>query len=239
MLYPKIATYFLNALIDAEISNELVLFIKNGHKKSISDNSTASVRARRLLEDESYINCRYKTDYIIAVAYTQYYLNGLADYLSARFMLKIFSGRNQIRNELLIRESIKRIKKHLNSEYLYDEYSKIQSVMYWYWPVVIMNPWIWIKKFSEQRCGYKRSLDRNTIKKALITVQKHNISNNLEVADIIEKNKPTNNIKIMEIRKSARLSKNPDAFLKISAQTQRTAAGWDRVFVRYIEITNR
>src|SRR5476651_2480426 len=93
-LFAKILMYVLNAYLDAQIAEEIIVYINSGGKTFATKDTVARRRAEKFVIAANITSKEFKNDpsYLIGIAYTQYYLNGLADILYANlFWLVLLS----------------------------------------------------------------------------------------------------------------------------------------------------
>src|SRR5258708_26838397 len=153
MLYPKIFTYTLNAYLDAQIAEEIVAYIKRGEKLFTTGKSVAKQRAENLIATANSTRIENNVSYLIGLAYTQYYLNGLADILYAHFLWSFVISKQKFQLKQRYKESITNFRKQLTTPYQFEELIYKPGIVLWYWPLVISDPWRWASTFAKTRCG--------------------------------------------------------------------------------------
>src|SRR5258708_60605 len=98
-IFPKILTYALNAYLDAQIAEELVMYLQTNGKSFATKNTTAQQRAKKLAATTTITAIKQDPSYLIGLAYAQYYVNGLADilYIDLLWPLVTFKQKSRLR----------------------------------------------------------------------------------------------------------------------------------------------
>lgn len=231
MLFAKVLTYSLNAYLDAQIAEELITYIQTYGKSFATKNTVAQKRAEKFTETTTIAELKKNPSYLIGIAYTQYYGNGLADILYARLIWLLFIVKQKSDLEQLYKESTASFCKQLTTPYQYEELIHKPGIILWYWPIMILNPWYWIQQFAKERCGYMGELNKDALQKAGLEVQYQNSRNNYQIAQVIKNHRNSNDPKVIELRKAALRLKNEHSFLPQAASTQESAARWDKLFI--------
>jgi hypothetical protein len=230
ILFAKIFTYALNAYLDAQIAEEIVAYIKSGGKTFATKNTVAQQRAEKLVATNSEV-FQEDPSYLIGLAYTEYYLNGLADILYANLFWSFLISKRKSYLRGIYRESITRFRAKLSTTFQFEEIISKPGISLWYWPLVVTDPWRWTNQFAKERCGYSGELNRDALRKASIEVQHQNIQNNKQLTQILIKHDQSSDHKVIEIRKVAEQLNNSTAFLSEAVATQEAAIKWDKLFM--------
>ena len=231
MLFAKILSYAYNAYLDAQIAEEIIIYIKSGGKSFATKKTVAQQRAEKLVATVGSNGLKIDPSYAIGLAYTQYHLNGLADILYINLLWPLYISRQKTHMRKLYKESTTRFRAQFPTKYQYEEIIHQTGISLWYWPLVVANPWRWAQQFAKERCGYIGTLDRDALRKASLEVQRQNIQNNHQVAQAIIHRTQSLDPKVTEIRKVSDKVHNPPHFLSEAATTQEAAAKWDKLFV--------
>lgn len=234
MLFAKIHAYALNAYLDAQIAEEIVSYVKSEGESFATDESVSQQRAEKLVTASDKNFLKKDLSFLIGLAYTEYYLNGLADILYANLFWSLYISTQKARLRNLYLKSIARFRLQLTAKFQYDEIIYQPGIALWYWPAVILDPWRWVNRFARERCGYNGRLDKNSLRVASIEVQKQNMQNNYQVARALLRNSKYNDPKVVELRKLAAQLDNSSIFLIEAAATQKAAAKWDNLFIKLI-----
>ena len=228
--FSRILAFALNAYLDAQICEELVSYIKTKGKSYATKETTAQQRAKKLVSSAK----DKKTDYLIGLAYTEYYINGLADILYSKILFKLLIAKDKGKLKKIYEESTSSFKSALTTRHQFQEFISNRSLYLKYWFAIVTNPWRWANKFAKERCKFEGKLDTDLLRKAAIEVQKQNLENNGRVARDLRNEVDNDDVKITELNRLARKYKNSD-FLIGAAKTQETAARWDKLFVKLID----
>lgn len=219
-LSSKILTYYFNAFVDAQMAEELLVFLKSGRKKYATKNTEAQKRA------QAYVNSLKPSDAeIVSLAYTLYYANGLANYLYARDLSRLI--RQEKNGIKLVKKYRKKLKKTLNTKHQFAEFDQMSLATY-VWKM-LFNRFGWLDDFLEQRKIEIRP-DQQMLRRFAAIVQHKNSEFNHGVADTLLSKKESELDKIKLLREAAEESKRPKRFLKSAARTQRSASRWDKLY---------
>ncbi len=228
-LFPRIISFSLNAYLDAQICEELVTYIKTKGKSFATRGTTSQLRAKKLVS----VAKGKKIDYLIGLAYTEYYVNGLADILYAKILFKLLVSSNKSELNKIYSDSIKRFSSNLTTNYQFEEFVGHKALYFKYWFSILADPWRWSQTFAKNRCGYNGKLDRDLLRQATIEVQRQNVANNYKVADNLRRGVFDKDIKALELKRLAKEHRN-ESYLTGAIKTQQAAARWDKFFVRLI-----
>ena len=171
---------------------------------------------------------------MIGLAYTQYYINGLADILYGRILFKSIISKEKPKLHRLYQESTSRFRKQLKTPHQFDEFINDRDLYLRYWITVLRNPWLWSEQFAEERCGYSGGLNKESLTKAAVEVQKQNSENNLIIAQKLKRGVYNEDIKTNELYRMAN-KYNDQSYLTEAVKTQEAAARWDKLFVKLID----
>lgn len=230
MLFAKILTYALNAYTDAQIAEELVTFNKSKGNSYATKHSVFQTRAEIFVTETNKLGFKNSVDFLIGGAYTQYYINGLADILYANLLWHFYISKKKDHKQDLYTQTIQNFRNNVSTKYHFKELSGMKLITYWYWPVIVADPWHWAEQFARTRCGFNGTLNKAYLKKACLVVQKQNIQNNLLTAQILTTNTKSSDPKVIALRTAAKQTESGEQFLKQSASTLEAAAGWDKLF---------
>jgi hypothetical protein len=225
-LTAKVLTYGFNAYLDAQIAEEIVTYIKSGKKKFATEDTEAQRRAEKLVK--SIVNP--SDAYLIGLAYTVYYVNGLANYLYTRILSPFLP---KVQREF-IDKYVDDLKGSLTTGIFFQSFEHRFSLCFTYWLQIVANSFHWIPEFVAHRKLHAATPDKKELVKAALTVQKHNRAYNELTAEILLSNQKSEDPKITLLREAAQESGNPKAFLKACANTERAAAGWDWVYTLFL-----
>lgn len=231
MLFAKIFTYALNAYLDAQIAEEIVVYIKSEGKSFATKNTVSQQRAEKLVATTNSKVLQKDPSYLIGLAYTEYYLNGLADILYANLFWSFLISKRKSYLQTIYQESITRFRTQLSTSFQFEEIIAKPYISFWYWPFVVTDPWRWANQFAKERCGYSGALNRAALRKASIEVQHQNIQNNKQLTQILMKHDQSSDHKVIEIRTVAEQLNNSSDFLAEAIATQEAAIKWDKLFV--------
>lgn len=223
----KIFQYLLNAMTDAHLADELISFLNHKDHSLIGN-----TRVKLLLKDIPTNN----DSFIAGLAYCQYLMNGYYDYIYQFFLIKFTrtTDKQSLLNE--INDVIQRYAAEIGVNDAYTEFP--DGEMHFFMPMIKLMlhkiPFkdVFIKRFniSEELIDYKEFV------KAMIHVQKLNISNNNKQAEAIEKGDRDYSTKIKYLFEYSERSNNPEEFRLACANTLRAASGWDIWFVRLLKL---
>lgn len=207
-LYGKCVSYYVNALYDEKLAQDLILFAK-GKRISIKGDQYER-RFKRFIAYAEGGTSREKT---LLVAFCLLYANGLMNYWYSHFW-------NNLTKSSLILERI-------------DSYEKI-LVAYGAWKPWIMltkKDISIIEKYANSQ-GFKNiKFTRNMVSSAVCFVQEENIYFNKETYKGI-KNKKLSKERVDTIYSYlGNKSVIKSVFLKSAASTQKMAIFWDTIFV--------
>jgi len=229
VLFAKIHSYALNAYLDAQIADEIITYVNSKGKSFATKKTVSQQRAEKLVNTKKY-KANNDPSYLIGLAYTQYYLNGLADILYTDLLWPLMIEMDKSQKRKLYNDSISRFRKQFSTTYQYEEIIRKPAISVWYWPLVVSDPWRWADQFAKERCGYTKKLNRDALRGASLEVQRQNIMNNHNIAQTIMKNAKSTDPKVIEFRRLAKDLSNKLDFLQEAAATQEAAAKWDRIF---------
>jgi hypothetical protein len=234
LLLPKIFTYAFNAYLDAQIAEELVTYIRTNGKAFATSNTIAQQRAEKLVTSVNTLVLEKNPSYLIGLAYTEYYVNGLADilYLDLIWSLMISEKKDHLRQ--LYKEAITHFRQQLTTPYQFEEIIHRSGISIWYWPAIVTNPWRWVTQFARERCNYEGILNEKVLRKACVEVQYQNSQNNREIAHALRTNIDSHDPKVLELRRIGDQLNNAHLFLSQAAATQEAAARWDKLFILLI-----
>ncbi len=236
----RVLTYYFNALIDAELSYELVQILKEQTgKSSLKKSSLREVqqRAQNYLQlaldeagNENQTNDISFQVYLAGLAYNLYYANGLANWLYAQ-LFRPFLTRER---RFLVDRYLTKMKSQLMTPFVFQEFiSKHYAVSYW--PTIVTKQEKWVEEFSKSyQLGKDIGLTDEVLKKTAHLVQAHNSQFNRRVAEWLLEGSGPNYQKLELLRAAAKESKREKRFIKTCARVQRAAARWDGLYRRLV-----
>jgi hypothetical protein len=232
-MFAKVLSYAMNAYLDAQICEEIVTYIRTRDTSFATTETVAQQRAEQLVANAG--NYAHNPSYLIGLAYTEYYGNGLADILYPKLLWPLIVSAHKPQLRELYKASTERFcAQHLTTAWRYEEFIHKPSTAITYWPRIIANPWRWVDAFAKQRCNYAGPLDQTALLAASRSVQHHNSRNNYEVANTLRTNQPSSDPKVVELREVAPQLRYPTQFLEHAAATQIAASRWDALFDRIL-----
>ncbi len=230
MLFSKIFSYACNAYLDAQIAEELVCFLRSNSKQFATKNTVARERAEKLVMGLPKTILQQDPSFVIGLAYTQYYLNGLADILYTELLWPLVISKEKKNYQVIYTKEITKFRKQFPTRYQYEEFMNNRSFVFTYWPLLIVDPWRWASAFAKNRCEFTGPVSRASLQKAALAVQDQNRENNRAIAEILINKIPSDDPKVIAIRAISHALQN-DTIILHAAETQRSAAKWDSLFV--------
>jgi hypothetical protein len=226
-LTAKILTYYFNALVDAQMAEEIVVYIKSGRKRFASNNTEAQQRAEKLVNSIH----NPPDDYLIGLAYTLYYVNALANHLYVRILSPCI-GKSQQKS---IAQTSADLIRTLNAPIFFESFKKKKLFLLTYWLHVATNPFRWVNQFIHDRKIELQNPARSGLVAATHEVQKQNREWNQYIATLLLNDKKSDIPKVVLLRKAAQQSHNAQLFLTACANTQKAAARWDWVYTKLLK----
>ncbi len=221
-LTPKILTYFFNAYVDAAMTAEAVTLIKTGQVKN-----PKSEAGQRVIQLMTSGKCPE------GIAYTLYYVNGLANFLHATNLLPL-TWPHHAQSVNLIQKYVKKLLKTLAGEHFYQEYGQTATMRWLYWPLFVVNSQRWFDSFCQQYQLSRPAMDPQELKEELraaaMEVQQQNIAWNQEVGRVLVSQEKSQLLKVQLLRQAAAETSRPAQFLRWCRETQRAAARWDQFY---------
>jgi hypothetical protein len=246
----KITLYFLNAYKDARLAQELLEYYVSGDSACLVDPRSKEQAA---LPEASH------PSFLLGLIFSQYYGNGIYDYMYARFLLKVLFGPRRRVFAPYLGDKLQAYTRSLGLRRCYQEFDE--------GPIILIRPLIefcrrriyYLDRFRRdmlaghagrsERAGRAESaghaeiadtaeitdpaeIDLGEFISAVIVVQRLNRENNLYYADVIRRNKRSPEGKIQILREIAAQFRHEKVFLESCARALEGAGRWDELFVR-------
>lgn len=236
----KVTLYFLNAYKDARLAQELLDYYLSGDSGCLADPRSKEQAA---LPEAS------RPSFLLGLIFSQYYGNGIYDYMYARFLLKLLSGPRRRAFTLCLKEKLQAYTGTLELRRCYQEFAE--------GPIILVRPLIefcrrriyYLDRFRREmlaehagstgRAGRAAiadpaEIDLGEFISAVIVVQRLNRENNLYYAGVIRRNRRSSEGKIRILREVAAQFQYEELFLESCARALEGAGRWDELFVRVV-----
>lgn len=228
----RVLSYFFNALLDAEISYELIRQLPDSNLNDPTRLKEAAERAEFYTQLESIKTNDQPDETLIAgLAYNLYYANGLANWLYAQLFKPFLTSQRRS----LVDHYLLQLKRQLTTPFVFQEFVRKHHAAS-YWPTVVIKQEIWLDQFMNNwgLDSQKIELTDKILKKTALIVQKHNSQFNQQLAQwLLEGNGPDYQ-KLHLLRAAAEKSDNEKRFIKTCARVQCAAARWDGLYSRLV-----
>lgn len=225
-LTAKILSYHFNAQIDAQLSAEIVSYLKQ--RRYLSQDNESRQRAEAYVQ----LQTRPTPEFLAGLAYTLYYGNGLANHLYARLLTNFLPLGQKKRLLSLIERYVAQLHTRLTVNNAYQEFAQSRNLVR-YWPQVVSNSFRWRNDFLVKNGLSIKSVQPAIWTKTAKLIQTHNIKFNHQVAQALLSTRisPLENLaKVKLLRAAAAEFPRPELFLTAAANTQRAAAKWDELY---------
>lgn len=224
----RVLTYHFNALIDAQISQELIVFIKSNGQKFATHKTEAQKRAQFYTQLKNDFNPRF----LAGLAYSLYYANGLANWLYTQFFWPLLGSDERS----FVNKYVARIKNDLTTPHFFQEFrQKHYSVSYW--PTLVLKQHLWLEQFLQSRSlkDLNLKIEQKELTETALLVQKHNSQFNQKVAIWLKEQNSPNYQKIKLLKAAADETDSPQQFLTTCAKVQKAASRWDELYTQLIK----
>ncbi len=220
----KILLYFLNAVNDAHIAQELAKYLR-GEKYQSSERTDNLIK---LIEENR--------DELVGSIYTLYFMNGFYDYMFAKWLLRLIPTENRYE-----------IMQQLDG--ICREYGLAPYQEFYWEDVILVTP---LLKLGLGKLPYKDEFEDifrlklgkgiRKLAEAMVLVQKLNIVSNLEYVEELKylwnKGKVSSSMKVKIISGMTKNLDNDMAQIMINSMinTLKAASRWDKLFVMFLKL---
>jgi len=213
----KIASYWLNAYVDAAIACHLVDYVQTGSLPAGDD--PAQMRARLLIEKASADRHRER---VVVRAYTERHLNGHADMILAGLLDRLLGAR-------VIDDP---------TPWAVEQFTL--RMMFFPWPLLYQGDLAHLHAYARDEAGIDLTLPPHDIIHEICAVQIENIAingqNRLRLQDLARLPDFDDNPKLRRLREMAGRYRRPRMFLWSAARTQKMASRWDWLFMHTLRL---
>lgn len=226
----KVFTYLLNAQTDCRIAEALLCYVKEGRYPT--GMTEVELRARDLIN--SLDKDARTAGQVALAAYTIERVNGLADYLFAHLLARFLAPQQQGQVEQFLKNHAVH---HATLAAFCDDIVSWSSI---------------IAIGTRILSGDHQDIDRydrkhrvtlcsaqNELFQMLLLVQKRNIQANARTAHCLRANAEPASRKVWAIRRAAKGTPHPQAFIRAAVRTQKAASQWDQFFAWLIQLKSR
>jgi hypothetical protein len=224
----RVLTYLFNALIDAEISYELIRLLPGSNLKDSAQLKEAAERAKFYSQLKAVqVEGQLEPTMIAGLAYNLYYANGLANWLYAQLFRPLLTEQRRF----LVDKYFLQLKSQLTTPFVFQEFIRKHYAAS-YWPTVVTKRKTWVDQFMSnwELDPLEIKLTDKVLKETALIVQKHNSQFNQRVARwLLEENGPHYQ-KLNLLRAAAKESTKEKRFIKTCARVQLAAARWDGLY---------
>lgn len=217
----KIFTYLINAKTDGLIAEALRSYGLIGEfQESVSE---VGLRARAFIKSVEG-NAGY-VDHVALIAYVVERVNGLADFLFARLLIRFFSEHQQSQVQKFL---------HMHSLHCADLPTYQADRISWSAILAIGSRILSCNHddidWYAERYALTIRPTRRELCNAIVLVQHHNIRANARTVRVLQTNPNSTSKKVVAIQRAARETPFPEEFVRAATRTQAAASNWDHLF---------
>jgi hypothetical protein len=226
----KVFTYLLNAQTDSRIAEALLRHVEEGRYPT--GMTEVELRARDLVN--SLDKDARTAGQVALAAYTIERVNGLADYLFAYLLARFLPPQQQRQVEQFLKNHAVH---HATLSAFCDDTISWSSI------IAIGTRILSGDRQDIDRYAGKHGVTlcpaQNELFRMILLVQKRNIQANTRTAHCLRTNAGSASRKVWAIRRAAKGTPHPQAFIRAAVRTQKAASKWDQLFAWLIQLKSR